>query len=56
VGTHVAAALTEAGVAVPVHQHGIPGEFIDHASRGQILERVGLTPEHIATELASSLT
>ena len=56
VGTHVAAALTEAGVAVPVHQHGIPSEFIDHASRGQILERIGLTPEHIATELAARLT
>jgi 1-deoxy-D-xylulose-5-phosphate synthase len=56
VGTHVAAALNEAGVAVPVHRHGIPTEFIDHASRGQILERIGLTPEHIATELASRLS
>jgi 1-deoxy-D-xylulose-5-phosphate synthase len=55
VGTHVAAALTEAGVAVPVHRHGIPTEFIDHASRGQILEHIGLTPEHIATELAARL-
>jgi 1-deoxy-D-xylulose-5-phosphate synthase len=39
-----------------VHRHGIPTEFIDHASRGQILERIGLTPEHIATELASRLS
>jgi 1-deoxy-D-xylulose-5-phosphate synthase len=51
VGTHVAAALTAAGVDVPVHQHGIPTEFIQHASRGQVLEQVGLTPEAIAASL-----
>ena len=51
VGTHVAAALTAAGVDVPVHQHGIPTEFIHHASRGQVLEQVGLTPEAIAASL-----
>lgn len=56
VGTHIAAALTDAGLAVPVHQHGIPTEFIDHASRGQILERLGLTPESIAGELLARLT
>jgi len=51
VGTHVATALTAAGVDVPVHQHGIPTEFIHHASRGQVLEQVGLTPEAIAASL-----
>ncbi|TQJ50463.1 1-deoxy-D-xylulose-5-phosphate synthase [Phycicoccus sp. SLBN-51] len=56
VGTHIAAALTEAGIAAPVHQHGIPAEFIDHASRGQILERLGLTPESIAAELVAHLS
>ena len=55
VGTHIAAALTEAGVSVPVHEFGIPTEFIDHASRGQVLEQVGLTPEAIAAELAERL-
>ena len=56
VGTHIAAALTEAGLDVPVHLHGIPTEFIDHASRGQILERLGLTPESIAAELLARLS
>jgi 1-deoxy-D-xylulose-5-phosphate synthase len=56
VGTHLAAALTEAGLSVPVHQHGIRTEFIDHASRGQILDRLGLTPESIANELAVRLS
>ena len=55
VGTHIAAALTEAGVSVPVHEFGIPTEFIDHASRGQVLEQIGLTPEAIAAELAERL-
>lgn len=56
VGTHLAAALTDAGLGVPVHQHGIPTEFIDHAARGQILERLGLTPESIAGELLALLS
>lgn len=56
VGTHVAAALTEAGVDVPVHQHGIPTEFIHHASRGQVLEQIGLTPEAIAASLLRAMT
>lgn len=56
VGTHVAAALTEAGVDVPVHRHGIPTEFIHHASRGQVLEQVGLTPEAIAASLLQAMT
>ena len=55
VGTHVAAALTEAGVDVPVHQHGIPIEFIHHASRGQVLEQIGLTPEAIAASLLQAM-
>jgi 1-deoxy-D-xylulose-5-phosphate synthase len=55
IGTHVAAALAEAGLEVPVHQYGIPTEFIDHASRGQVLEQVGLTPDAIASELSARL-
>lgn len=55
VGTHVAAALTEAGVDVPVHRHGIPTEFIHHASRGQVLEQIGLTPETIAASLLQAM-
>jgi 1-deoxy-D-xylulose-5-phosphate synthase len=55
VGTHVAAALTQAGVGVPVHRHGIPTEFIHHASRGQVLEQIGLTPEAIAASLLRAM-
>ena len=55
VGAEVARALDEAGVVVPVHRFGLPKEFIDHASRGQVLEAVGLTPEPIVERLRSHL-
>ena len=34
---------------------GIPQEFLEHASRSQILEQVGLTADSIATSLAAAL-
>jgi 1-deoxy-D-xylulose-5-phosphate synthase len=55
VGTAVARALHEAGVDVPVHLHGIPKQFLDHASRGQVLEQLGLTADGVATALAREL-
>ena len=35
--------LTDAGVTTPFRLHGIPQEFLGHARRDTILERVGLT-------------
>ena len=32
---------------------GLPDEFLDHGSRGDILERVGLTPQHIARDVTA---
>jgi 1-deoxy-D-xylulose-5-phosphate synthase len=55
VGAAVAQALREAGVDVPVHLHGIPKRFLDHASRGQLLEELGLTADGVATALAGQL-
>ena len=55
VGAAVTMALREAGVDVPVHLHGIPKRFLDHASRGQLLEEVGLTADAVATSLATRL-
>ena len=37
--------LTAAGVTTPFRLHGIPQEFLTHAKRGAILERIGLTPQ-----------
>ena len=55
VGAEVARALDEADAGVPVHRFGLPKEFIDHASRGQILESVGLTPDPIVERLRTHL-
>jgi 1-deoxy-D-xylulose-5-phosphate synthase len=55
VGAAVTLALREADVDVPVHVHGIPKQFLVHASRGQVLEEVGLTADAVATALANRL-
>ena len=55
VGAEVSRVLDEAGVAAPVHRFGLPKEFIDHASRAQVLESVGLTPEPIVERLRAHL-
>ena len=51
VGTQIALAVAEAGLAVPVRTFGIPKRFLDHASRGQVLEEIGLTADPIASVL-----
>ncbi len=55
VGAAVTLALREAGLDVPVHLHGIPKRFLEHASRGQLLDELGLTADAVATSLASRL-
>ncbi|MDO5502355.1 MAG: 1-deoxy-D-xylulose-5-phosphate synthase [Actinomycetia bacterium] len=51
VGTQIVLALAEVGLSVPVRTFGIPKRFLDHASRGQVLEEIGLTADPIATRL-----
>ena len=51
VGSAITLALQQAGVTAPVRPFGIPKEFLDHASRGQVLAAIGLTPEAIAVTL-----
>jgi 1-deoxy-D-xylulose-5-phosphate synthase len=53
VGATVAQALRDAGVDVPLRDFGIPQEFLDHASRNQILEQIGLTAPAIAERVAA---
>ncbi|KGN34501.1 1-deoxy-D-xylulose-5-phosphate synthase [Knoellia flava TL1] len=55
VGSHVVQALRDSGSDVPVDLFGLPREFLDHGSRGQVLDRVGLTPEAISTRLLDTL-
>ena len=55
VGSQVGQALRDAGLHLPVHLHGIPKQFLAHASRGEVLEEIGLTPDAIADQLAAAL-
>ena len=51
VGAAVALALAEAGLDIPVRQVGVPRRFLEHASRGEVLAEIGLTPEKILRRL-----
>ncbi|MFC1433881.1 1-deoxy-D-xylulose-5-phosphate synthase [Streptacidiphilus sp. N1-3] len=52
VGTAVAMALRDAEIDVPTRELGIPQEFLAHASRGEILDQIGLTGPGIAAQTA----
>ncbi|MGX4732842.1 1-deoxy-D-xylulose-5-phosphate synthase [Kitasatospora griseola] len=51
VGSAIAQALRDADVDVPLRDFGIPQEFLDHASRGEILDEIGLTAPAIAEKI-----
>ncbi|HPJ18242.1 MAG TPA: transketolase C-terminal domain-containing protein, partial [Actinomycetota bacterium] len=51
VGAAVASALREAGCRTEVRTIGIPQRFLQHASRAQLLEEVGLTAQHIGNRV-----
>lgn len=53
IGTRIRQDLREAGVDTAVTELGLPDEFLDHGSRAEILERVGLTPQHIARDVVA---
>ena len=48
--------LNEAGVTTPVQLHGIPQQFLSHAKRDAILERIGLTAQSIALGIVEHMT
>jgi 1-deoxy-D-xylulose-5-phosphate synthase len=55
VGAAITQALREAGVDTPVQVHGVAQEFLDHAKRDVILQRLGLTPEAVAAATLAAL-
>jgi 1-deoxy-D-xylulose-5-phosphate synthase len=55
VGSQVELALRDAGRTTPLDQLGIPKDFLQHGSRGQVLDRVGLTPDAVAGRLRARL-
>ena len=51
VGTAIAQRVAEAGLAVPVQAAGIPVEFLDHATRGELVERLRLRAADLAQDV-----
>ncbi|MCC4907305.1 1-deoxy-D-xylulose-5-phosphate synthase [Microbacterium sp. cx-59] len=55
IGTRIRQVLREAGVDTAVDELGVPDEFIDHASRDQILQDAGLTAAKIAQDVIAQV-
>jgi 1-deoxy-D-xylulose-5-phosphate synthase len=55
IGSQVTQALRDAGLDQPVDVFGLPKRFLEHASRGQVLDAVELTPDAVATRLRERL-
>ena len=55
IGSQVALAVRAAGSDVPVDAHGIPKRFLDHGSRGHVLDAVDLTPDAVAADVRARL-
>jgi len=47
-GARLAQELRDRDVRTPVHNLGIPQRFLQHASRRELLEELGLLPQDIA--------
>ncbi len=55
IGTRVRQDLREAQVDTALNEVGLPDEFLEHASRAEILERVGLTAQNIAHDIVAQV-
>ena len=55
-GSTLAALLREEGVETPLRVRGIPQEFLPHAKRAAILERIGLSAQALARDVVEDMT
>jgi 1-deoxy-D-xylulose-5-phosphate synthase len=55
IGTRVRQDLREAQIDTALTEIGLPDEFIDHATRNQILEDTGLTAQAIARDIVAQV-
>jgi 1-deoxy-D-xylulose-5-phosphate synthase len=55
IGTRIRQDLRSAGVDTAVDELGLPDEFIDHATREEILEDAGLTAAAIARDVIAQV-
>ncbi len=55
VGSMFTQALIDARIDTPIRVHAVDQQFYEHAKRAVILERLGLTPEAVATDTVKTL-
>ena len=55
IGTRVRHDMRAAQVDTALNEVGLPDEFLEHASRAQIMERVGLTAQAIARDIVAQV-
>jgi 1-deoxy-D-xylulose-5-phosphate synthase len=55
IGTRVRQDLRAAQIDTALSEIGLPDEFLEHASRGEIFERVGLTAQSISREIVAQV-
>lgn len=55
IGTRVRQDMRAAQVDTALNEVGLPDEFLEHASRGEIMERVGLTAQAIARDIVAQV-
>jgi 1-deoxy-D-xylulose-5-phosphate synthase len=55
IGTRVRQDMRSAQVDTALTEVGLPDEFLEHASRGEILDRVGLTAQSIARDIVAQV-
>ena len=54
-GDAVCRLLRDEGVATPARTFGIPQRFLAHGSRDEILDEVGLVPQHLARQITEAV-
>ena len=55
IGTRIRQEMRSADIETGLHEVGLPDEFLEHASRDEIMERVGLTPKSIARDITAQV-
>lgn len=55
IGTRIRQEMRAADIETGLQEIGLPDEFLEHASRDEILDRVGLTPKAIARDITAQV-
>ncbi len=55
IGSRIRQEMRAAGVDTALNEVGLPVEFLDHGSRSQVLERVGLTAQRVAQDIVAQV-